>query len=148
MVMKIHRYSIPDPLFHSVMDFERGIDELFGDFFVSPSVAHGRAYPHVDVAEYGDKTEVVAELPGLSRDEVKISIQDGVLTLKGDRKRNAVPENAVWIRNEIRPGEFVRTVRLPHDVNLEAVSAELANGILRIVLPKAEEARLREIAIR
>jgi HSP20 family protein len=148
MVMKFHRYSMPDLLFQNVLDFDRGIDTLFGDFFDSPFDAHLRAYPRIDVVEYGDRTELVAELPGLNREDVKISIHDGVLTLKGERKRNSVPENAVWIRNEIQPGEFARTIQLPHQVNLETVSAELADGVLCIVLPKAEKARLREIAIR
>lgn len=148
MVMKIHRYMVPDRPFRNFFDFEHQIDDLFGGFLESPFVAHSRAYPHVNVAEYADRTEVVAELPGVQREDVKISVQDGSLTLKGERKPNAAPENAGWIRNEIQSGEFNRTIELPHEVKLDAISAALVNGILRIVLPKAERARAREIAIR
>jgi HSP20 family protein len=101
----------------------------------------------VDIAEQGDESIVVAELPGVRKEDLKISIQDGQLTISGERRQHQLPENSSWLRNEAWSGEFSRTIQLPHEVKEDGVSAELKNGILRIVLPKAEEVRAREIKV-
>jgi HSP20 family protein len=91
---------------------------------------------------------VVAELPGVKKEDVKVTLQDGVLTVSGERKQKAVPEESRWHRTEIESGEFHRSIELPTAVDAPAVSAELKDGILRIVVPKAEEARPREITVK
>jgi HSP20 family protein len=59
-----------------------------------------------------------------------------------------MPEGSGWIRKEIKAGEFSRTIELPHPVKIDAIAAELTDGLLRVVLPKADDARPREITIR
>jgi HSP20 family protein len=76
------------------------------------------------------------------------SLEKDILTITGERKAQGIPEDAKWIRSESVSGKFQRTVELPHPVDPKAITAELKNGILRVTLPKGEEVRPREIAIR
>ncbi len=135
-------------LLDNLLSLEREIGQVFGGFPVSQFLAHGQDFPSVDVADYPNETVLMVAVPGLTREDLKINMDKDVLTISGERKKHAVPEGASWIRNESWEGPFSRSVRLPRKVKTDAISAELTNGILRVVLPKAEEARPREIAIR
>jgi HSP20 family protein len=75
-------------------------------------------------------------------------VKDGYLTITGERKPVETKEMSVLVRSEIPRGKFRRSIELPHPVELNGVTAELANGILRMVLPKSPEARPREIAVK
>lgn len=91
------------------------------------------------------------EFPGFDRDEVKVEVEDGVLTLRADHKEEKwdQDEDEGWRSIETRKGGYTRYVRLPEDVNVEAIQAEMKQGVLRITLPKerkpADEARQIEI---
>ncbi len=135
-------------LLDSLLSFEREISQVFGGFPVSPVLAPSQEFPPIDVADYPNETVLLASVPGVTREELKISMDKNVLTLSGERKKPAVPEKGSWIRNESWDGSFSRSIQLPRRIKTDAISAELTNGILRVVLPKAEEARPREIAIR
>jgi len=147
MVVRVQRYPVASWPFESLFDFERGIDDLFGNFLGTGLVTQSGRDPAIDVAEYDNESVVVAEMPGVRKEDMKISVQDGVLSITGERKGHELPEGSRWIRNEVRTGQFSRTVELPHEVKTDAISAELNNGVLRIVLPKAEEAKPREIQV-
>jgi len=101
----------------------------------------------IDLVERENESIVVVELPGVTKEDVKISLEEGLLTIKGERKTSGLPDGARWIRSERSSGGFARAIQLPHPVKADSVSAELVNGLLRITLPKAEEARPREIHI-
>jgi HSP20 family protein len=147
MVMRIERLPAFRPSFRSIFDLERGIDNMFDSLVAAGFRPVGDATPALDIAEQDDATVVVAELPGVTKDRISITFENDLLTISGERKATDLPDNSRWIRSETRRGSFSRSVRLPHPVKTDAVSAELANGILRVVLPKAEEARPREISI-
>jgi len=104
--------------------------------------------PAIDLVELQDESVVIVEIPGVAKEDIKITMEEEILTVKGERKTPGLADGARWIRSERVGGEFLRTIRLPHAVKTDAVSAELVNGILRIRLPKAEEARPREIGIK
>jgi HSP20 family protein len=104
-------------------------------------------YPYVNVAEYKDEIHVVAEIPGIPKESVKIQLHDGVLTISGERKAPEEQKDSEWLRNEIRYGSFSRSIELPERVNEEKVNAEYSNGVLTIVLPKHEAAKPKEIVI-
>src|SRR5512140_1498176 len=114
MVMRIHRYGVPAPAVKSVFDLERNIDDLFGDFLLARPTLQFRGVPRIDVTEHADRTEVAAELPGVRKDDVHVSVHDGSLTLKWTRPETSMPEGSGWIRKEIKAGEFSRTIELPH----------------------------------
>lgn len=103
--------------------------------------------PVTDVAEYESEYLLVAELPGVKKEDVKISVENGTLTLKGERKNGAFSDDTRLLRRETSTRPFDRSFVLPEDVEVNGISAELTDGILRVRLPKAELARPREIRI-
>jgi len=146
MVVRVQRYPAITSPFESISSFEQEIDQLFGGFLGAGAAR--RKYPALDVAEYEGESVIIAEVPGVRKEDVKISVHDGMLTISGARKETATPEKSTWLRNEIHAGEFSRTVQLPHEVDLNSVGAELTDGVLRIVLPKTAAARPQEIRVK
>jgi len=145
MLVRFHRTPVyAAPL--SDFNLEREIGDLFNGFFGATSGTPD-FLPALDIAEQDGASLVMADLPGVKREDVKITIQDGMLTLSAERKEAALPENARWIRNEIPAGRFSRSVTLPHEVDRDRITAELKDGILRVVLPKAASAQPKEITI-
>lgn len=136
----------PAPVFESILDFERNLDGMF-DRVLGPMTARVNV-PRMDVAERGNDTVVVLELPGVKKEDLSITVKDGFLTISGERKPSEAPEKSVVIRSEITRGKFSRSFELPHEVDLNGVTAELVNGILQVVLPKSPEARPREIPVK
>jgi HSP20 family protein len=148
MFLRVQRFPISSSMFEPLLNFDRDIDSMLENVWRAPVERPVYQYPALDIAEYEDESVVVAEMPGVRKEDVKLSVHDGVLTISGERKAAQMPENSSWLRNEIRTGEFARTIQLPHDVKTDAISAELNNGVLRVVLPKSEEVRPREITIK
>ncbi|MEO8167589.1 MAG: Hsp20/alpha crystallin family protein [bacterium] len=130
---------------NEISDFEREIERLFSNTFSSPS--DSSATPAINVVENETQTVIVAELPGVQKEDVKLSVEKGILSIHAHRKTNGLPEKATWLRNEISSGDFNRSVRLPKGIEAEKISAELTNGILKIVVPKAEAVKPHEIKV-
>ena len=103
--------------------------------------------PPVDVEETPDHLVFRAELPGMSREDIDIELEDGVLTIQGEKKEEERDENAQGLLLERRWGTFTRRFTLPRAVNSAGITANYANGILTIRVPKAEEAKGRKIEI-
>jgi len=129
-------------------DYPRTLDNLIEDFFITDSVASPRVFPAVDITEEGNEIKVVAELPGVKKEDIKISVENNVLTLSGERKPYEIPENAKVILNEVRVRNFNRSIQFERDIEVDKISAELTDGVLRIVLPKAESAKVRTIEVK
>lgn len=119
--------------------FDRLFDDRF--FAVRPE---GSALP-ISVWHDDDNIYVEADLPGLSDQDVEVTVHKGVLYIRGERKaedgRNYLYNGRTW-------GRFERSVSLPEEVNAEAVQAELSQGVLRVMLPKSPETRPRKIELR
>lgn len=143
MLVRVHR----QPLFD--FPFETGIDRQFDSLFngVLDGTERVLRRPRVNLNEDENQYMILAELPGVEKEELKISVHDDQLTIAGERKEIALPEDGAWLRNEIHVGNFSRTVAFPGEVNVDAIAAELRDGILTITLPKAEAARAREIKV-
>ncbi len=110
--------------------------------FATPST------PAVDVLENEHDTVVVAEMPGVTKENVSVTFERDVLIMKGERKPLEIPEKARVLMHEQQTRTFVRSLRIRHDVDRTAISASLENGMLRVVLPKAEVAKPRVIEVR
>ncbi|MER3524961.1 MAG: molecular chaperone [Ignavibacteria bacterium] len=147
MLVHVRRFPTFRPLWREIADFEREIDRMFNTFFSTEGVTDEGYAPAINVVEKDNEYVVLAEMPGVRKEDLKLSLENDVLTISGTRKDNALPEKAHWLRNEIQRGEFTRSITLPKGVKVEEISAELKNGILHVVLPKAEEMRSREITI-
>ena len=125
--------------------------DVFNGFFRSPlthrSVRKARI-PAVDVAETDTAYQVKAELPGIRKEDLDVTVDDGVLTIKAERNDNQEQtENGQLIRQERSYGKFVRSLRLGANVDEETITAEYRDGMLRITLPKAKEVQPRKVEV-
>lgn len=134
--------------------FKREMDRLFdrmrGDWELPALKPIGEWMPSLDVTEGKDAYVVKAEVPGIEPKEVQVSVDDGVLTIKGE-KRQEKEEKAEkaehYYRAECSYGAFARSVRLPGPVDGGKVSASMKNGVLVITLPKTAAAKGTEIRV-
>jgi len=125
------------------------IDDLF-DLPRLPSVRglYDRPVsPAVDVAEDGEQYTVTCDVPGLRREDVEVSLAQGVLTIKGEKKLPKRSGAARTYREETWEGKFQRTLAMPSEVDPSRVTADLRDGVLTVALPKREEAKPKQIAI-
>jgi HSP20 family protein len=120
--------------------FNTSFEPLFGSSF-------SRWNPALDLYQDKDQFTVVAELPGMKKEEIDISLRDGVLTISGERKREGSNDKDQGYVTERFFGKFQRSVTLPVAVDANKVKATYKDGILQITLPKAEEAKARHIEL-
>lgn len=105
-------------------------------------------YPSVDVSEKDDAFVMKAELPGVSKEDVKITLKENILTIHGEKKREKEENDKNYFRTERVYGSFQRTFTLPSSVRAEKIEAHFNDGVLTIEIPKAEEAKPKEIEVR
>jgi HSP20 family protein len=132
-------------------DFERArrqMDRLLSVFSAGTSTpASSGVFPPLIVTEDGDAIYVEGEIPGIKADDLDISVVGRTLTLSGERKPEEA-QNATYHRRERKWGSFRKALTLPEDINPEAIRAECKNGVLKLVLPKAEHVKPRKITIK
>jgi len=127
-----------DRLFDLPMaEFNRGAQQMLGGWM-----------PAVDL--YEDKDNVIArvELPGMKKEDIEISLHDGVLTVSGERKAEEHRKQAETYRSERFVGRFQRTLSLPSPVNADKVNAVYSEGVLTVTLPKTEESKPKQIPVK
>lgn len=141
------------PDFSSALDdverARRQMDRLLSAFTRSGSdtpVVSG-VFPPLTVSEDGDKISVEAEIPGIKPEDLNISVVGKTLTLSGEKKQEEA-ENVCFHRKERKWGSFRKALTLPDEVNADGVHAECKDGMLKIVLPKAEQAKPKKITIK
>ncbi|NOY39509.1 MAG: Hsp20/alpha crystallin family protein [Nitrospirae bacterium] len=100
--------------------------------------------PVVDIYEEGDDVVVKAEMPGIKKDDVDVSLTDNTITISGEKKKEEKVEKKNYYRLERSYGSFTRTFRLPAEVQSDKAKAKFKDGILEIRVPKTEEAKKRE----
>ena len=134
------------------LDMPRFFDRFFNDMW-------GRALsnweedstvwsPQIDVKETKDAYEILADLPGLNKKDINISLQDNVLTLKGERRYEDKKEDQDRTYYERSYGSFCRSLRLPEKVEDKNIQAEYKDGVLHVTLRKSEDAKPRQIEIK
>lgn len=104
--------------------------------------------PAVDIYETGDALVVEAELPGADAKDIDVSVEDGVLTIKGERRQEKELKEENYYRVERAYGMFQRAIRLPADVDAGKVSAGLDGGVLRVTVPKTEPKKAKTIPVK
>ncbi len=135
---------------HPVSQLRRELDQVLGGFRAQPVgswLSMGRDNPPINLWETDDAVQVELEIPGVDSEHIEISVAGGELSLHVERAE-AEQEGVTYHRRERPVGAFTRVIRLPADVDPNTVQAELNNGVLLIVLPKAEEAKPRKISVR
>lgn len=137
--------------FRELNSLQREMNRMFDTFFrdVDDEVSGEPAwYPSLDVKETADRVEVSAELPGMRKEDIKVSIRDNVLHLTGEKKREEEEKDANFHRVERVYGMFSRAVTLPAHVEVDKVEAYFKDGVLRLILPKAEQEKPKQIEIK
>ena len=104
-------------------------------------------YPAIDVRENENEYKVLAELQGMSKDDVKISVTDNIVTIRGEKKAQVEEKNENWHQMERTYGAFERSFTLGTSVDPTGVKARFESGVLTVILPKSQEARPREVRI-
>jgi HSP20 family protein len=138
--------------FREMVSLRDRMDSLFNDSLFRPdrsedAVAMGLWYPSVDMFDKDDKVVIKAELPGLERKDINVEVNNGVLTLRGDRKFNNEVKEENYYRREMSYGKFIRSFTLPAEVDADKISAEFKNGLLTVEVPKSEAHRPKQIAV-
>ena len=103
--------------------------------------------PAVDIFEKGDTTVILADMPGVASDGVDVTLEKRVLTLRGTVKPHA-PEGYRRLSSEYREGDYLRVFTLSDEINQAKINAEFRNGVLRLELPHAAEAKPKKISVK
>ena len=131
---------------------DRLFNQMLGDAYNTPlsgeELSTRRWSPPVDIRETDDALVLTAELPGLTKEDVQITLENRVLTLAGERKFEKEAKGENYHRIERSYGAFTRSFTLPPNVKTEKVDASFENGVLSVTLPKMEESKPRRISIR
>jgi HSP20 family protein len=140
---------MPRPAFGS---FERMFDDFFGRRWMRPAgwerpFAELPAFPSVDVIDRDDELVVRAEVPGYKKEEIEVSVADGLLTIKGETRAEEKVEKGNYYRCEISHGAFSRSIGLPAAVDDTKAKASMKDGMLELTLPKREKSKRHSISI-
>jgi HSP20 family protein len=103
--------------------------------------------PALDIHETGDQFSVTAELPGMKKEDIEITLHDGSLSISGERRSSEEHKDAEVYRTERFVGRFQRTVALPAPVAADKIKAQYKDGVLTVTIPKAEEAKPKRIDV-
>ena len=137
-----------------VRDFDRMRQEMdrFWDTFM-PTVFKktedsGEWLPSLDVSETKNEIVVKAEVPGMDPKDIDISLSNGTLTIKGEKKQEREEKEEDYHLVERSYGSFMRSIMLPTEVKQDKINASYKNGVLKVILPKSEEAKKKEVKIK
>ena len=153
--MRLIRYqaphSTPWPALDRWSNLREELNSLFDMPFSSGLGRTGQLFtgwsPALDLYESGDHLVAVVELPGMRKEDIDISLHDGTLTISGERKRDRNTNGEAAQRTERYVGTFRRSISLPTRVDASKVSATYEDGILKVTLPKADEAKPKQIKV-
>lgn len=139
-----------DP-FRDIATLQDRINRAFGDSLArwgGEEGTFGTWLPPVEIFEKEDNLVIRAELPGMSQKDIELNVENGVLMIKGEKRREKELKEENIHRAERYYGSFVRTFALPTTVDVEKIRASYKDGVLEVVLPKAETAKAKRIEIK
>jgi HSP20 family protein len=140
-------------------EIDRWFDRLTEDFWRRPfpGLLSGERWhlpmvslkaPSLDVYEEKDDMVVKADLPGLNKDEIEVTVTGNVVTIKGEKKKEEEVKEKDYYRRERSYGSFVRSVELPCEVKSDQIKANFKDGVLEVRMPKTEEAKKKSVSIK
>jgi HSP20 family protein len=141
------------PFSSDLWNMQREINRLFDNVFRGGTQDDGTLFPTlwtpaVDIMESDDQYRVKVELPGVSKDDVKITLESNILTIRGEKRQEQETKENSYHRVERAYGTFQRSFTLPSTVKSDKIDASYKDGVLIINLPKAEEAKPKSIEVR
>jgi len=125
-------------------DFDRLLENFFGR---GPIEKEEFWAPVMDVVESNGNIEVKAELPGMKKEDIKVTVKDNILSVSGERKQEKETKDKTFHRIERYYGKFCRSIELPSEVDSDKVKATYKDGVLNITLPKPESAKPKQIEV-
>lgn len=133
-----------------IFDLRDDMNRLFGDYFSSRrnKLSHNIGWlPSVDVAETENEYTIKADVPGMKKEDIRISIENSTMTISGERKEEAEEKKKNYVRREKSYGSFMRSFELPHAIDSKNIKASYTDGVLTVNVPKSEDAKPKEIKI-
>ena len=131
---------------NTLSPFNSLLEEFFGDLIPERTAQSGYR-PPLDLREGEGHYYAQLELPGMSKEEIKISLENNVLTIRGEKKQEQVDDNEEYRRVERSYGVFERCFRMPQEIRDGEIRAEMKNGVLKISIPNTEKVEPRQISI-
>jgi HSP20 family protein len=144
MIMAITRYEPWSLLNQLQKELERAYEGTAGG---EASIATAEWAPAVDIKEESDRYVLLADLPGVKPEDIDLSMEEGVLTIRGEKKTEAKAQRENYKRVERTYGSFYRRFSLPDTANAEGISARSRHGVLEIVIPKREAVQPKKITV-
>ena len=141
--MQIMRW---DP-FRDYTTLQDRVNRVFGDALSNAEGTYGNWLPPVEIFEKEDNLVLRAELPGMKEKDIDLQVENGTLTLRGEKKSEQKVDSGNVHRSERYYGSFVRTFALPTTVDTDKIRASYKDGVLEVLLPKAETAKAKRITI-
>ena len=126
-------------------DFDRLVDRIFNRDF---DLWEGGRVPAIDVYEEGDNIIVKAEVPGVKKEDISVSLNGDILTISGKSEEEKEVKKENFYRKEIRSGTFSRSITLPAQIDKDKVKASYKDGVLQLTLPKSPEEKKKEVKIK
>lgn len=148
--MTLVRWRPTTDLLPLVSNMQREIHQLFDSFFRG-DLRDESSYclqPAVDIIESDDAYEIEAEMPGMTKDDIKVTIEGNVLTIRGEKKQEKTEKGKNYHRTERSFGTFVRSFTIPDSVKTDKIEAKHENGIITITLPKQEEVKPKPVDVK
>lgn len=145
ILRKCHTPAVRDELFTNLDSF---FNDFFRDDFFQLAKTQGLtpsqgAYPRVDVTAFEDRIEIIAEIPGLKKEDVDVQVCEGLLTIKGNKRQNSEEKTAgVVVYKELKRSSFQRSFVLDDTLDTDSIDAKFDNGILNIVIKKLEPSKV------
>jgi len=135
----------PDP-FDTLLGLQQALDAFRGSRWLEPSPSAGGSYPPMNVFRKGADYVIIAEVPGISKSDLDVQVKRNTIRIAGS-KRVSYPEQTSLHRRERLAGRFDRTLTLPIEVDPDGVKAESRDGILALLLPRAEHDKPKSIQV-
>ena len=141
LIKKEPRYS------WGLFNLRNEVDRMFRDFYDDSETKESYWMPSVDITEDNDKLTLSAEIPGVKKEDVKISLNNGILTIEGEKKQAREEKDENSYRSERYYGKFTRSFNLTSEIDEDKIKADYNSGIVSITLPKSEKVKSRQISI-
>ncbi len=150
---EVSRWDREYPAFRGLQSLQYDVNRIFDDFFRGDLLTGDSFFsrdwsPAVDIVEQNDAYILKAELPGMEKDDVKITLENNLLTIRGEKKNELEKKEGNYHRIERSYGSFERSFTIPGTIQPNNIDAHYANGILTLTLPKSEEAKPRTIDVK
>ncbi|MFA6468840.1 MAG: Hsp20/alpha crystallin family protein [Bacteroidota bacterium] len=141
------------PAFRGLQSLQTDVNRIFDEFFRGDILANDTFFsrdwnPAVDIIENNDNYVLKAELPGMNKDDVKITLENNVLTIRGEKKNEMETKGENFHRVERSYGSFERNFTMPGTIKVNDIDAQYKDGVLTLMMPKAEEAKPKVIDVK